>query len=199
MEAYVRHLPCRCRSAAPGEKARPHPGARQRHQRRQRFSEMLPTGLPLLDQQLEANPMGTSEVVGPRSSGRTSPDGHAGGDDSQVDWRLLSTPSIWPTRAMAAAGVRLDRLLVRGESDLGIPALTNGRRQPGRSRPRAPPKAANLILQSVPSLVAPDVRCAAPGPAAVSSRPGFVAEGRRRTVHGRAHRRIRTMSRSAGA
>jgi len=127
--------------------------------------EMLPTGLPLLDQQLGGGiPMGhVSEVVGPRSSGRTSllmamlaVTTARGGLAALVD-----TFDMADVASMAAAGVRLDRLLwVRGESSTSaFPPLTNGRRQPGADRALARAlKAANLILQSgAMSLVALDV------------------------------------------
>lgn len=127
--------------------------------------EMVPTGLPLLDQQLGGGiPMGQfSEFVGPRSSGRTSllmavlAVTTAKGELAA----LVDTFDMADVESMAAAGVRLDRLLwVRGEpSTSAFPPLTNGRRQPGADRAIARAlKAANLILQSgAMSLVALDL------------------------------------------
>ncbi len=94
-------------------------------------AETMTTGFIKLDQQLGGGlPLGQfSDVVGPRSSGRTS---------------LLMA-------MLAAAGVRLDRLLwVRGDtSTAAFPPPTAGRRQPGADRAiERALKATNLILQS---------------------------------------------------
>ena len=94
-----------------------------------------------------------SEVVGPRSSGRTSllaallATVTARGELAA----LVDTFDVFDVESLAAAGVRLDRLLwVRGEpSTSAFPPLTNGRRQPGADRSIARAlKAMNLILQA---------------------------------------------------
>jgi len=117
--------------------------------------EMMPTGLTVLDQQLGGGlPLGHfSEIVGPRSSGRTSllmamlAATTARGELAA----LVDTFDMFDVESMAAAGVRLDRLLwVRGEtSTAAFPPLTAGRRQPGADRAiERALKAANLILQA---------------------------------------------------
>ena len=117
--------------------------------------ETVTTGLTLLDQQLGGGlPIGhLSEVTGPRSSGRTSLlmamlAATTGRGELAA---LVDTFDMFDVESMAAAGVRLDRLLwVRGDvSTSAFPPLTNGRRQPGADRAIARAlKAMNLILQS---------------------------------------------------
>jgi hypothetical protein len=117
--------------------------------------EAVSTGLPLLDQQLGGGlPMGHfSEVVGPRSSGRTSllmamlAATTCRGELAA----LVDTFDMFDVESMAAAGVRLDRLLwVRGDtSTSAFPPSTAGRRQPGADRAiERALKATNLILQA---------------------------------------------------
>ena len=117
--------------------------------------ETITTGLTSLDQQLGGGlPLGHfSEVVGPRSSGRTSllmamlAATTARGELAA----LVDTFDMFDVESMAAAGVRLDRLLwVRGEtSTAAFPPLTAGRRQPGADRAiERALKATNLILQA---------------------------------------------------
>lgn len=117
--------------------------------------EAMTTGLIELDQQLGGGiPLGQiSEIVGPRSSGRTSllmamlAATTARGELAA----LVDTFDMFDVESMAAAGVRLDRLLwVRGDtSTSAFPPPTAGRRQPGadRATERAL-KATNLVLQS---------------------------------------------------
>ena len=118
-------------------------------------AETMPTGLTVLDQQLGGGlPLGHfSEVVGPRSSGRTSllmamlAATTARGELAA----LVDTFDMFDVESMAAAGVRLDRLLwVRGEtSTAAFPPLTAGRRQPGADRAiERALKATNLVLQA---------------------------------------------------
>lgn len=128
-------------------------------------AEAVPTGLPMLDQQLGGGfPMGHfSEVVGPRSSGRTSlllatlAAATARGELAA----LVDTFDMADVESMAAAGVRLDCLLwVRGEpSTAAFPPSTAGRRQPGADRAiERALKATNLILRAgAMSLVALDL------------------------------------------
>ena len=94
-----------------------------------------------------------SEITGSRSSGRTSllaallAAATARGELAA----LVDTFDVFDVESLAAAGVRLDRLLwVRGEtSTSAFPPLTNGRRQPGADRAIARAvKAMNLILQA---------------------------------------------------
>jgi len=117
--------------------------------------ETIATGLVQLDQQLGGGlPLGQfSEIVGPRSSGRTSllmamlAVTTARGELAA----LVDTFDMFDVESMAAAGVRLDRLLwVRGEtSTAAFPPLTAGRRQPGADRAiERALKATNLILQA---------------------------------------------------
>jgi hypothetical protein len=117
--------------------------------------ETMATELVQLDQQLGGGiPLGQfSEIVGPRSSGRTSllmamlAATTARGELAA----LVDTFDMFDVESMAAAGVRLDRLLwVRGEtSTAAFPPLTAGRRQPGADRAiERALKAANLILQA---------------------------------------------------
>ena len=117
--------------------------------------ETMTTGLVVLDQQLGGGlPLGHfSEIVGPRSSGRTSlltamlAATTARGELAA----LVDTFDMFDVESMAAAGVRLDRLLwVRGEtSTSAFPPSTAGRRQPGADRAvERTLKAANLILQA---------------------------------------------------
>ena len=117
--------------------------------------ETTTTGLTLLDQQLGGGlPLGHfSEVVGPRSSGRTSLlmailAATTGRGELAA---LVDTFDMFDVESMAAAGVRLDRLLwVRGEtSTSAFPPATAGRRQPGADRAiERALKATNLILQA---------------------------------------------------
>ena len=118
-------------------------------------AETMATGLDALDQQLGGGlPLGQfSEIVGPRSSGRTSllmamlAATTARGELAA----LVDTFDMFDVESMAAAGVCLDRLLwVRGEtSTAAFPPLTAGRRQPGADRAiERALKATNLILQS---------------------------------------------------
>ena len=118
-------------------------------------AEAMTTGLLVLDQQLGGGlPLGQfSEIVGPRSSGRTSllmamlAATTARGELAA----LVDTFDMFDVESMAAAGVRLDRLLwVRGEtSTAAFPPLTAGRRQPGADRAiERALKATNLILQA---------------------------------------------------
>ena len=120
-----------------------------------RAVETMATGLAQLDQQLGGGlPLGQfSEIVGPRSSGRTSllmtmlATTTARGELAA----LVDTFDMFDVESMAAAGVRLDRLLwVRGEtSTAAFPPPTAGRRQPGADRAiERALKAANLILQA---------------------------------------------------
>jgi hypothetical protein len=117
--------------------------------------ETMATGLVELDQQLGGGiPLGHfSEIVGPRSSGRTSllmamlAAATARGELAA----LVDTFDMFDVESMAAAGVRLDRLLwVRGEtSTSAFPPPTAGRRQPGADRAiERALKATNLILQA---------------------------------------------------
>ena len=117
--------------------------------------ETMTTGLTALDQQLGGGiPLGQfSEIVGPRSSGRTSllmamlAATTARGELAA----LVDTFDMFDVESMAAAGVRLDRLLwVRGEtSTAAFPPLTAGRRQPGADRAiERALKATNLVLQA---------------------------------------------------
>jgi hypothetical protein len=118
-------------------------------------SETMPTGLTMLDQQLGGGlPLGHfSEVVGPRSSGRTSllMAMLAAATRRGELAALVDTFDMFDVESMAAAGVRLDRLLwVRGEtSTSAFPPATAGRRQPGADRAiERALKATNLILQA---------------------------------------------------
>ena len=117
--------------------------------------ETMATGLVHLDQQLGGGlPLGQfSEIVGPRSSGRTSllmamlAVTTARGELAA----LVDTFDMFDVESMAVAGVRLDRLLwVRGEtSTAAFPPPTAGRRQPGADRAiERALKATNLILQA---------------------------------------------------
>jgi len=117
--------------------------------------ETATTGLPALDQQLGGGlPMGHfSEVVGPRSSGRTSllMAMLAAATRRGELAALVDTFDMFDVESMAAAGVRLDRLLwVRGEtSTSAFPPATAGRRQPGADRAiERALKATNLVLQA---------------------------------------------------
>jgi hypothetical protein len=115
--------------------------------------ETIQTGLPHLDQQLGGGiPAGHfSEVVGPRSSGRTS-----------LLFSLLATLTgrgelaalvdtfdVFDAESAAAAGVRLENLLwVRGDTCTpAFPLLASRQTGADRSIERAI-KAANLVLQS---------------------------------------------------
>jgi hypothetical protein len=118
-------------------------------------AETAPTGLPELDQQLGGGlPLGHfSEVVGPRSSGLTSllMAMLAAATRRGELAALVDTFDMFDVESMAAAGVRLDRLLwVRGEtSTSAFPPATAGRRQPGADRAiERALKATNLILQA---------------------------------------------------
>jgi hypothetical protein len=117
--------------------------------------ETMTTGLTVLDQQLGGGlPLGHfSEIVGPRSSGRTSllmamlAATTVRGELAA----LVDTFDMFDVESMAAAGVRLDRLLwVRGEtSTSAFPPATAGRRQPGADRAiERALKATNLVLQA---------------------------------------------------
>jgi hypothetical protein len=117
--------------------------------------ETMTTGLTVLDQQLGGGlPLGHfSEIVGPRSSGRTSllmamlAATTVRGELAA----LVDTFDMFDVESMAAAGVRLDRLLwVRGDtSTAAFPPLTAGRRQPGADRAiERALKATNLVLQA---------------------------------------------------
>jgi hypothetical protein len=117
--------------------------------------ETMMTGLTVLDQQLGGGlPLGHfSEVVGPRSSGRTSLlmamlAATTGRGELAA---LVDTFDMFDVESMAAAGVCLDRLLwVRGEtSTAAFPPFTAGRRQPGADRAiERALKATNLVLQA---------------------------------------------------
>ena len=118
-------------------------------------AETMQTGLPGLDQQLGGGlPLGQfSEIVGPRSSGRTSllMAMLAATTRRGELAALVDTFDMFDVESMAAAGVRLDRLLwVRGEtSTSAFPPATAGRRQPGADRAvERALKATNLILQA---------------------------------------------------
>lgn len=117
--------------------------------------ETMTTGLTALDRQLGGGlPLGQfSEIAGPRSSGRTSlllamlAATTARGELAA----LVDTFDMFDVESMAAAGVRLNRLLwVRGEtSTAAFPPPTAGRRQPGADRAiERALKATNLILQA---------------------------------------------------
>lgn len=117
--------------------------------------ETMATGLTALDQQLGGGlPLGQfSEIVGPRSSGRTSllMAMLAATTTRGELAALVDTFDMFDVESMAAAGVRLDRLLwVRGDtSTSAFPPPTAGRRQPGADRAvERALKAANLILQA---------------------------------------------------
>ena len=117
--------------------------------------ETMTTGLTMLDQQLGGGlPLGHfSEVVGPRSSGRTSLlMAMLAVTTSRGELAaLVDTFDMFDVESMAAAGVRLDRLLwVRGEtSTAAFPPVTAGRRQPGADRAiERALKATNLVLQA---------------------------------------------------
>jgi len=118
-------------------------------------AETMQTGLPGLDQQLGGGlPLGQfSEIVGPRSSGRTSllMAMLAATTRRGELAALVDTFDMFDVESMAAADVRLDRLLwVRGEtSTSAFPPATAGRRQPGADRAvERALKATNLILQA---------------------------------------------------
>ena len=115
--------------------------------------ETMPTGLSQLDQQLGGGiPVGHfSEIVGPRSSGRTS-----------LLFRLLAeltgrgelvalvdTFDVFDAESAAAAGVRLENLLwVRGDACTpAFPLMATRQTGADRSIERAV-KAANLVLQA---------------------------------------------------
>jgi hypothetical protein len=126
-------------------------------------SETMPTGLTMLDQQLGGGlPLGYfSEVVGPRSSGRTSLlMAMLAVTTSRGELAaLVDTFDMFDVESMAAAGVRLDRLLwVRGETCTpAFPLLTSRQAGADRAIERAV-KAMNLILQAEGfSLVALDL------------------------------------------
>jgi hypothetical protein len=115
--------------------------------------ETATTGLPALDRQLGGGlPLGHfSEIVGPRSSGRTSllmamlAAATVRGELAA----LVDTFDVFDVESMAAAGVRLDRLLwVRGETCTpAFPLLTSRQAGADRAIERAV-KAMNLILQA---------------------------------------------------
>ena len=118
-------------------------------------AETMQTGLPGLDQQLGGGlPLGQfSEIVGPRSSGRTSllMAMLAATTRRGELAALVDTFDMFDVESMAAADVRLDRVLwVRGEtSTSAFPPATAGRRQPGADRAvERALKATNLILQA---------------------------------------------------
>jgi hypothetical protein len=130
--------------------------------------ETAATGLPTLDRQLGGGlPLGHfSEIVGPRSSGRTSllmallAAATLRGELAA----LVDTFDVFDAESMAAAGVRLDRLLwVRGETCTpAFPLLTSRQAGADRAIERAV-KAMNLILQAGGfSLVALDLADAPP-------------------------------------
>ena len=115
--------------------------------------ETLPTGVPHLDQQLGGGiPVGHfSEIVGPRSSGRTSLLfsllATLTGRGELV--ALVDTFDVFDAESAAAAGVRLENLLwVRGDTCTpAFPLLASRQTGADRSIERAI-KAANLVLQS---------------------------------------------------
>jgi hypothetical protein len=115
--------------------------------------EMAPTGLTTLDQQLGGGlPLGHfSEIAGPRSSGRTSLlMAMLAATTSRGELAaLVDTFDMFDVESMAAAGVRLDRLLwVRGETCTpAFPLLTSRQAGAERAIERAV-KAMNLILQA---------------------------------------------------
>jgi hypothetical protein len=131
-------------------------------------AETAPTGFPELDQQLGGGlPLGHfSEVVGPRSSGRTSLlMAMLAVTTSRGELAaLVDTFDMFDVESMAAAGVRLDRLLwVRGETCTpAFPLLASRQAGADRAIERAV-KAMNLILQAGGfSLVALDLADAPP-------------------------------------
>jgi len=131
-------------------------------------SGTMPTGLTMLDQQLGGGlPLGHfSEVVGPRSSGRTSLlMAMLAVTTSRGELAaLVDTFDMFDVESMAAAGVRLDRLLwVRGETCTpAFPLLASRQAGADRAIERAV-KAMNLILQAGGfSLVALDLADAPP-------------------------------------
>ena len=115
--------------------------------------ETIQTGVPHLDQQLGGGiPVGQfSEIVGPRSSGRTSLlcsllAALTGRGDLVA---LIDTFDVFDAESAAAAGVRLDHLLwVRGTACTpAFPLMAS--RQTGADRAvEKAIKAANLVLQS---------------------------------------------------
>jgi hypothetical protein len=115
--------------------------------------ETATTGLPALDRQLGGGlPLGHfSEIVGPRSSGRTSLlVAMLAVTTSRGELAaLVDTFDMFDVESMAAAGVRLDRLLwVRGETCTpAFPLLTSRQAGAERAIERAV-KAMNLILQA---------------------------------------------------
>jgi recombination protein RecA len=115
--------------------------------------EMAPTGLATLDRQLGGGlPLGHfSEITGPRSSGRTSllMALLAAATIRGELVALVDTFDVFDAESMAAAGVRLDRLLwVRGETCTpAFPLLTSRQAGADRAIERAV-KAMNLILQA---------------------------------------------------
>jgi hypothetical protein len=126
-------------------------------------AETATTGLPALDRQLGGGlPMGHfSEIVGPRSSGRTSLlMAMLAVTTSRGELAaLVDTFDMFDVESMAAAGVRLDRLLwVRGEACTpAFPLLASRQAGADRAIERAV-KAMNLILQAEGfSLVALDL------------------------------------------
>jgi recombination protein RecA len=115
--------------------------------------ETMQTGLPQLDQQLGGGiPVGHfSEIVGPRSSGRTSLLfsllATLTGRGELV--ALVDTFDAFDAESAAAAGVRLENLLwVRGDACTpAFPLMATRQAGADRSIERAI-KAANLVLQS---------------------------------------------------
>ena len=115
--------------------------------------EAMPTGVPHLDQQLGGGiPVGHfSEIVGPRSSGRTSLLfsllGTLTGRGELV--ALVDTFDAFDAESAAGAGVRLENLLwVRGDTCTpAFPLMASRQTGADRSIERAV-KAANLVLQA---------------------------------------------------
>jgi hypothetical protein len=115
--------------------------------------ETIPTGVPHLDQQLGGGiPAGHfSEIVGPRSSGRTSLLfsllATLTGRGELV--ALVDTFDVFDAESAAGAGVRLENLLwVRGDTCTpAFPLMASRQTGADRSIERAV-KAANLVLQA---------------------------------------------------
>jgi hypothetical protein len=119
----------------------------------QRLPEVLATGVAYVDRHLGGGfPLGQwSEVVGPRSSGRTSLLMALLGSATRRGERvaLVDTFDAFDPDSAAAAGVVLDRVLwVRGDgSTSAFPFVANRQNLTDRALDRAL-KATNLILQA---------------------------------------------------
>lgn len=115
--------------------------------------ETAPTGIPAIDRHLGGGfPLGQfSEIVGPRSSGRTSVLVALLAATTRRDERvaLVDTFDTFDPESAAAAGLDLSRVLwIRGDgSTAAFPFLNNRQNLTERALERAL-KATNLLLQS---------------------------------------------------